>query len=97
MTGIGIAIVMGLEFFFLKNKSKWGKIFGLKTLIYGTDYKTTYRLNTSRKITNRIMTKEEFFKSNYFKILLPVIVAALIIALWRNGYEFGQWLHRILN
>jgi len=43
------------------------------------------------------MTKEEFFKSNYFKILFPVVVAALIIALWRNGYEFGQWLHKILN
>jgi hypothetical protein len=36
------------------------------------------------------MSKEEFFKSNYFKILFPVVVAALIIALWRNGYEFGQ-------
>jgi len=38
------------------------------------------------------MTKEEFFKSKGFKILLPVIVVALVIALWRNGYEFGQWL-----
>jgi hypothetical protein len=43
------------------------------------------------------MTKEEFFKSNYFKILLPVVGFALIIELWRNGYEFGQWLHRALN
>ena len=43
------------------------------------------------------MAKEEFFKSNYFKILFPLIVVALAIALWRNGYEFGQWLHRILN
>ncbi len=43
------------------------------------------------------MTKEEFLKSNYFKILFPVAVAALIIALWRNGYEFGQWLYRMLN
>lgn len=43
------------------------------------------------------MTREEFFKSKGFKILLPVIIAALVIALWRNGYAFGQWLHGILN
>ncbi len=43
------------------------------------------------------MTKEEFLKSNYFKILFPVVVAALIIVIWRNGYEFGQWLHSVLN
>jgi hypothetical protein len=43
------------------------------------------------------MTKEEFLKSKEFKILLPVIVVALVITLWRNGYEFGQWLHRIFN
>ncbi len=43
------------------------------------------------------MTKEEFFKTNYFKILFPVVVAALIIVLWRNGYEFGQFLNRIIN
>jgi hypothetical protein len=43
------------------------------------------------------MTKEEFFKSNYFKILFPVVVDALIITLWRNGYEFGQWLYKVLN
>jgi len=31
MTGIGTAIVMGLGvYFFLKNKSKWDKQFGLK-------------------------------------------------------------------
>jgi hypothetical protein len=27
------------------------------------------------------MTKEEFFKSNYFKFLFPVVFVALIIAL----------------
>jgi hypothetical protein len=43
------------------------------------------------------MTKEEFLKSNYFKILLPVVGFALIITLWRNGYEFGQWLYRALH
>jgi hypothetical protein len=43
------------------------------------------------------MTKEEFLKSKGFKILLPVIVVALVIALWRNGFEFGQWLHSVLH
>ncbi|MFZ4465049.1 MAG: hypothetical protein ACOYN5_14470 [Bacteroidales bacterium] len=43
------------------------------------------------------MTKEEFFKSKYFKILLPVLVVALIITLWRDGYEFGQWLYQNLH
>jgi len=43
------------------------------------------------------MTKEEYFKSNGFKILLPVIVVALVITLWRNGYEFGQWLYSALH
>ncbi len=43
------------------------------------------------------MTKEEFFKSNYFKILVPLIAVTLVIALWRNGYAFGQWLQKILN
>lgn len=43
------------------------------------------------------MTKEEFLKSNYFKILLPVLLVALVIALWRNGFEFGQWLHQIMH
>jgi hypothetical protein len=43
------------------------------------------------------MTKEEFFKSKGCKIFLPVLVVALVIALWSNGLEFGQWLHNILN
>jgi len=38
------------------------------------------------------MTKEEFLKSNYYKILFPVVIVALLITIWRNGYEFGQWL-----
>ena len=46
----------------------------------------------------KILTrKEEFFKSNYFKILVPLIAVTLVIALWRNGYAFGQWLQKILN
>jgi hypothetical protein len=43
------------------------------------------------------MTKEEFFKSNYFKISFPILVVALIFTIWEKGYEFGQWLYKILN
>jgi fatty acid desaturase len=43
------------------------------------------------------MKKEEFFKSKAFKILLPVIAIVIAVALWRNGYQFGQWLYKILN
>jgi hypothetical protein len=43
------------------------------------------------------MNKEEFLKSKLFKIALPVIIAAMVIALWQNGYEFGQWLYKILH
>jgi len=52
---------------------------------------------TNYHVKRRIMKKEEFFKSKGFKILLPIIVVALVIAIWRNGYEFGQWLHGVLN
>ncbi len=41
------------------------------------------------------MTKEEFLKSPYFKILFPILAIAMIIALWKNGFEFGQWLYQI--
>lgn len=44
------------------------------------------------------MTKEEFFKSKPFKILFPVLIvsvlAAMLISIWQNGYEFGQWLYQ---
>jgi hypothetical protein len=43
------------------------------------------------------MTKEEFLKSKYFKILMPVLLVAFVIALWQNGYKFGQWLYEILH
>jgi hypothetical protein len=43
------------------------------------------------------MTKQEFLNSNYFKFLLPIIGFAIAIALWRNGYEFGQWLQGALH
>jgi hypothetical protein len=43
------------------------------------------------------MTKEEFLKSNYFKVALVVFIAAMIIALFRSGYDFGQWLYDALH
>ncbi|MFZ4544446.1 MAG: hypothetical protein ACOYOA_10380 [Saprospiraceae bacterium] len=43
------------------------------------------------------MTKEEFLKSRNFKILAPVVFAALVITLWRDGYQFGQWLYAVLH
>lgn len=43
------------------------------------------------------MTKEEFIKSNSFKILVPVLVAAMAIYIWEKGFDFGQWLYNILH
>ncbi|MEY3500978.1 MAG: hypothetical protein RL308_2647 [Bacteroidota bacterium] len=43
------------------------------------------------------MTKDNFFNSNYFKILFPIFLAAMAIALWRRGYEFGQLFYAYLN
>jgi fatty acid desaturase len=45
----------------------------------------------------KIMKKEDLFKSRAFKILLPVLATVIAVALWRNGYKFGQWLNTILN
>ncbi|MBL7936995.1 MAG: hypothetical protein JNM51_14405 [Bacteroidia bacterium] len=44
-----------------------------------------------------MMTKKEFLKSNYFKILLSVLGLVIAIGIWRNGYHFGQWLHQYIN
>jgi hypothetical protein len=38
-----------------------------------------------------------FFKSKSFKILFPLLAVVLGIAILKNGYEFGQWLHRMFN
>lgn len=43
------------------------------------------------------MKKEEFLKSNYYKILLPIVGVVLAIGLWKSGYEFGLWLFKIIN
>ena len=45
---------------------------------------------------NLRMTKEEIFKSKAFKILLPVIALVIAVAIWSNGYQFGQWLNKVL-
>ncbi|MCC7297527.1 MAG: hypothetical protein IT244_04275 [Bacteroidia bacterium] len=42
-------------------------------------------------------SKNEFLKSKWMKFLLPLAAAVLIIAIFQNGYDFGQWLHKVLN
>lgn len=41
--------------------------------------------------------KEEMAKSTFLKILLPIVAIVIIIGLWQSGYEFGQWLHKVVN
>lgn len=43
------------------------------------------------------MTKREFLKSNYFKVILPLIIVWSIITIFKSGYAFGQWLYVALN
>ncbi len=43
------------------------------------------------------MTKDEFLKSPFFKVLLPLAGALIVIAIARNGYGFGQWLYSFLH
>ena len=43
------------------------------------------------------MERQNFFKSKYFKILIPFIVILGIIYLVKKGYHFGQWLHQAIN
>jgi hypothetical protein len=47
------------------------------------------------------MVKEEFLKSKAFNMFLGIfsgiLIVALFIAISKRGYEFGQWLHGILN
>lgn len=40
---------------------------------------------------------KHFLKSNYFKMIMPLVILLLGIALWNKGYAFGQWLHDVLN
>jgi len=43
------------------------------------------------------MKKDEFLNSGYFKIFLPLLIVAGILILFQRGYDFGQWLHGVLN
>ena len=39
------------------------------------------------------MTKQEFLKSNLFKVLFVCLIAVSIIKIFSGGYDFGQWLY----
>lgn len=43
------------------------------------------------------MTKEEFLKSNSFKVLFVCIIAVSIIKIAQAGYATGNWLYIILH
>jgi hypothetical protein len=43
------------------------------------------------------MTTKETQKSNYFKVIVPMLILAMAVYIWQNGYKLGQWLHGILN
>jgi hypothetical protein len=43
------------------------------------------------------MTKEEFLKSNTFKVLLVCIIAVSIIKIYQAGYVTGKWLYAITH
>ncbi len=43
------------------------------------------------------MTKEEFLKSNSFKVLLICIIAVSIIKIAQAGYLTGNWLYVITH
>jgi len=43
------------------------------------------------------MESAEPQRSNFLKIFLPILIIAMAIYIWQNGYGFGQWLHKVLN
>lgn len=43
------------------------------------------------------MTKEEFLKSNLFKVLLIMVIALSIIKIVSAGYLTGQWLYGVTH
>ncbi|WAC41011.1 hypothetical protein [Pedobacter sp. SL55] len=43
------------------------------------------------------MNREELLKSKWFKLLLPIIILALAIGIYQNGYALGQWLYAKLH
>ena len=43
------------------------------------------------------MENQSFFKSKYFKFILPFVIVLGIIYLFKSGYKFGQWLYLMIN
>jgi hypothetical protein len=43
------------------------------------------------------MAKNEFLASKNVKILIPIVVVAAAIYLWKFGYSFGQWLYDVIH
>lgn len=43
------------------------------------------------------METQNFFKSKYYKILMPIILVLGIIKLFEAGYYVGQWLFNAIN
>jgi hypothetical protein len=43
------------------------------------------------------MEKATFFKSKSFKVLFPIVIVALAIALFEKGFAFGRWLYGMVN
>lgn len=64
-----------------------------------------FELNKSSKsyfllfetIKKYYMKKEEILKSKAFRMLFPLVAVLVVIALWKNGYQFGKWLYAIFN
>lgn len=41
------------------------------------------------------MEKETFTKEKWLKSTIPLLIAAMAIALFKYGYGFGQWLKTV--
>lgn len=42
------------------------------------------------------MNKSTLLQSKLIRFALPIIVIAVLISIFKNGYAFGQWLHKYL-
>ncbi len=43
------------------------------------------------------MNKQDFYKSKFFKVLVTIFLVLTLIYIFQNGYDFGKWLHGIIN
>lgn len=43
------------------------------------------------------MKAELFLKSNYFKILFPILLFWCLIKIFQGGYELGNWIYQVLH